>query len=233
MFSPEMKDWHQAEQFCVSHGGHLASVTTLQIFRQIWKWMGTETVENVWLGGSDLDSEETWRWTDGCPWDWTRWRSGEPNDRTNEIDEDCLKMVRIGVYSEGWNDESCSRNLSFFCSREQVPDAVESELPLLWDGQCVHDSGPISEKLLPHKENIRRENTPSVCIRYCKNRGFSFAGVQFRHECFCGNSTEAAKHKPCRDCNYPCPGHDSKICGGNDRMNVYSTDAGLAPIPYS
>merc|ERR1711970_1110623 len=55
---------------------------------------------------------------------------------------------------------------------------------------------------------------------YCSGQGYSYFGVQFRHECFCGN-TAPPRSRLATGCNYACPGNNRRTCGGTWRMNVY------------
>jgi hypothetical protein len=66
-------------------------------------------VHPIWLGASDADSERDWRWVTGEPFDYTDWRTSEPN---GDASENCL----IGNWSgEGWNDQACAGTWSYVC----------------------------------------------------------------------------------------------------------------------
>ena len=59
------------------------------------------------------------------------------------------------------------------------------------------------------------------------SKGYSFAGVQSRTQCFCGNNQPAPEFLANQEteCNMACPGDNSAMCGGGWRMNVYTTSA--------
>merc|ERR1711970_1689293 len=99
------------------------------------------------------------------------------------------------------------------CSEDRA-DAGRSSF---WRGQCVEDD---HSRLLDHQANFGRTNSPRVCRDYCSGQGYSFFGVQFRHECFCGN-TAPPRSRLATGCNYACPGNNRRTCGGTWRMNVY------------
>ena len=65
-------------------------------------------------------------------------------------------------------------------------------------------------------------NIPQLCIESCAYKGYSFAGVQNGKECFCGDDeppkTRFASES---ECDKPCSGDSSLMCGGGYRMNVY------------
>jgi len=90
-----------------------------------------------------------------------------------------------------------------------------------WNGACVIDSG--RDRLLPEYTTKLNENSPDNCIKECQDQGYSYAGVQFTNQCWCGNGDiPQEKVVPKSDCDSACPGDSSKMCGGFDRMNVYT-----------
>ncbi len=54
--------------------------------------------------------KDTWVWTDGTPWDYTDWASGQPDDYNKG--EDCLELRKI---DEQFNDDKCYHLLTFVC----------------------------------------------------------------------------------------------------------------------
>ena len=97
-------------------------------------------------------------------------------------------------------------------------------------GQCFKDSG---HRLLPHHKDFKHSNSIRTCLRYCRASGFLFMGVQYRHQCFCGNDRPPRSKLAARSsCNHRCSGDKSETCGGDWRLNVYSTKllSGLAQI---
>ena len=65
--------WSQAEEFCVLHDGHLASITSAEENA----WLGSELIssDEVWLGGQWRPGSD-WAWSDGSQWAWTNWAAG-------------------------------------------------------------------------------------------------------------------------------------------------------------
>lgn len=41
---------------------------------------------SIWLGGTDDSREGSWRWANGEEWDFERWSSGQPNDKSEGQD---------------------------------------------------------------------------------------------------------------------------------------------------
>ena len=93
------KSFAKAEAFCVSLGGHLASIKSekenaeiLKISEQLGEW--------AWLGGTYQVEEGKWVWSDGQAWNFTDWAVGEPNSNS---DSRC-----IGTIGDDWYARACS-----------------------------------------------------------------------------------------------------------------------------
>lgn len=64
--------------------------------------------------------------------------------------------------------------------------------------------------------------TVDECLFACKDGGYSFAGVEYGQECYCGvvlgNGTLPVDSSRC---NLKCTGDSSEICGGRSTLNLY------------
>jgi hypothetical protein len=60
-----------------------------------------------------------------------------------------------------------------------------------------------------------------TCINTCKQAGYSYAGVQYGSQCFCGNGY--GRYGTATDCNMTCNGDSAETCGGTWANNVYAT----------
>ena len=96
---------------CRQEGGHLASVTSEAINEYIYEEKKRRGLSALWIGGSDREEEGDWRWSDGSPWNFTKWNEGQPSNRSGE---QCLQQFG---YSKKWNDYKCSYKKHFLCSR--------------------------------------------------------------------------------------------------------------------
>ena len=68
--SKEKLNASAAEEFCVNHGGHLASVGSQEEQDELKK---VRDGNSVWLGGRRKDGGEGWEWLDGRPWSYQNW----------------------------------------------------------------------------------------------------------------------------------------------------------------
>ncbi|KAH7368772.1 WSC domain-containing protein [Plectosphaerella cucumerina] len=76
------------------------------------------------------------------------------------------------------------------------------------------------------------EQTVAACIDACSTAGYSFAGLEYGGECWCGNAiAEAAQPAGADECAMPCNDNRSELCGGPDRLNIYQRDPDSQPEP--
>jgi hypothetical protein len=69
---------------------------------------------DAWLGGTDSTTEGTFVWANGEPFDYTHWRSGEPNNGgTSGTQEDCMVMENDTLGT--WDDRPCTRAYPYYC----------------------------------------------------------------------------------------------------------------------
>ncbi|CAF3250693.1 unnamed protein product [Rotaria socialis] len=72
--------------------------------------------------------------------------------------------------------------------------------------------------------------TVTLCINYCANHDFNFAGLQFRSECYCGNSLlTRTKNEDIYDdasicCSWTCSGQLNETCGGDLCNSIYAVN---------
>ena len=66
--------------------------------------------------------------------------------------------------------------------------------------------------------------TIELCLSTCREKGFSYSGLQWQIECYCGNGPrEKFKWAWFDKCDDKCAGNSDQICGGSNAMSIYST----------
>ncbi|XP_031150862.1 galactose-specific lectin nattectin-like isoform X1 [Sander lucioperca] len=113
-FNFKGKSWVDAENFCKSKGGNLASIHSVEEYEFLRTFINQISGENrrTWMGGFDSVKEGEWMWSDGSTFDYKSWAPGQP-DNTGGI-EHCLEMN----YQDKWNDYLCDKVLPFLCSKK-------------------------------------------------------------------------------------------------------------------
>ncbi|KAI0390448.1 WSC domain-containing protein [Xylariaceae sp. FL0594] len=77
----------------------------------------------------------------------------------------------------------------------------------------------------------QKDMTVDKCVALCKGKGFKYAGVEYRTQCFCGNDIpqdRLPKAGLTGNCDLPCAGDATQLCGGAAQVGVYTAceDAG-------
>jgi len=127
-------DWEDAENFCKSCGGHLASVHSEEEFEVIKDLSST-----FWLGGLKGD-DEMWKWTDGTDWDYENWDTEFASKNNYGIDS---RVYVNPVWNHEWRGvPSYSWLFGFVCKYKM--DLGEAE----GSGEA-EDSGAIDMYVIP------------------------------------------------------------------------------------
>ncbi|XP_045900371.1 galactose-specific lectin nattectin-like [Micropterus dolomieu] len=117
LFQLSEKDWADAEYFCTSLGGNLASLQTPDDYAFIRDLIlrATNSQKASWVGGYDEVKNGVWLWSDGSKFVFNNWGKGEPNNSGGG--EGCMEMNFRG--QDYVNDEKCNQRRSFVCARNQ------------------------------------------------------------------------------------------------------------------
>ena len=86
---------------------------------------------------------------------------------------------------------------------------------------CYHDSR--AGRVLPYPNSHPTlpdggaHLTRAGCMQLCDTAGYTIAGVEDGHQCFCGHSVPTwAKKAADTFCSMPCKGDAEESCGGNN-----------------
>lgn len=93
-----------------------------------------------------------------------------------------------------------------------------SSLPGNWKSYgCVVDS--TSARALQPYRTTNGQMSYNLCAQTCQANGYSYAGVEYGNECYCGN--EPKIQDAASGCNMACAGDPASMCGGAARMNLF------------
>jgi hypothetical protein len=115
-----------------------------------------------------------------------------------------LKAATIGVYEQYYTD-------------------VTSSLKWQYVG-CGSDD--MSSRTLNSASTSSDSMTVGSCISFCEAKGYSYAGLEYASQCYCGNSV-ASDRAPqtglLGNCFSPCAGDSSEYCGGGSALSIYQS----------
>lgn len=117
--------WIEAEEYCESIGGHLATITSSEENAAVYNYLRSCGYKDGYFGFTDSVEEGTWIWANGEKSDYTNWNSGEPNGETSKED---YAMFYWKYQSGTWNDANFSGGELFICEWDFDNDKPTEEL---------------------------------------------------------------------------------------------------------
>ena len=169
VFENGISSWTEAEQYCESLGGHLATISSEEENSYIYQLMLDSGYTSAYFGLTDSESERTWRWVTGEPLTYQNWAIHEPNSENPNED---YAMFYYKFTDGTWNDgdfggKTVSGGIAFICewddTRYNYPqenqetiviepqpspnDNLASESGLLASGTCGADGDNLTWKL--------------------------------------------------------------------------------------
>ncbi|KAM3595998.1 uncharacterized protein V6R79_006640 [Siganus canaliculatus] len=105
--------WAEAELNCVSQGGNLVSIHSLEEHSFVRNLIKNFDPSHswTWIGLSDLHRESRWMWSDGCAVNFQFWDRGQPN---NHKHKHCGGLNRFSLLK--WIDVKCAHSLPSVCA---------------------------------------------------------------------------------------------------------------------
>uniref|UniRef100_A0A3B1KJI9 C-type lectin domain-containing protein n=1 Tax=Astyanax mexicanus TaxID=7994 RepID=A0A3B1KJI9_ASTMX len=107
-------DWAGAEAHCINLGGNLVSVHSENEYQMVKALIRTydPKEKSTWIGLSNCQKKNSWVWSDGSRYGYSKWNPREPNHKLGEC------CVHINDSSQkNWNDIPCKNKYPFVCVR--------------------------------------------------------------------------------------------------------------------
>ena len=126
VFNRNPLSWADAEAYCVSIGGHLASVSSEAMARHIDdNYVRGGACHATWIGYNDRATEGDWVWTGAASSYTNWWQPTEPNDMNPGEDcallgVDCIFWTHFMVGNR-WTDYGCSSAQASVCQMPPTP----------------------------------------------------------------------------------------------------------------
>lgn len=92
----------EAEAYCKSIGGHLATITSAEEQAFVASLCDQGKRGHYTIGATDRDQNGVWMWMNGEMWGYTNWGPGEPRNATGAKAEDYVGLAREWGWQ--WND---------------------------------------------------------------------------------------------------------------------------------
>ena len=162
-------NWNEAETYCESLGGHLATITTVEEQQYIESILSTGSKNSYWLGGMK-NAEDNWIWVTNEAFDYRLFRSGG-NTR-----------------SEKWDcrNYECSR-FEYRLTDSMLIGAISAILntvaanPKLIENDCeISSYSPNGEIILKQNEINKMIDAAESDVNEVKNEIFRLAEMKYQ-----------------------------------------------------
>uniref|UniRef100_A0AAR2IQ98 C-type lectin domain-containing protein n=1 Tax=Pygocentrus nattereri TaxID=42514 RepID=A0AAR2IQ98_PYGNA len=111
-FSTERNNWTESRQDCRKGGADLVIINSRE--EQMFL-IDPKEKRNFWIGLTDTETEDTWKWVDGQPLTDKFWKNNEPNN-AGVGGEDCAVFTTaLKDSQQTWNDLPCSGKENWIC----------------------------------------------------------------------------------------------------------------------
>ncbi|KAF7213448.1 collectin-12 [Nothobranchius furzeri] len=113
-FSKDLLSFDDASQSCESRSASLLIISDTE--EQKWLEKQAAGKGYFWMGLTDREEENVWRWVDGTEPTFKKWKPGQPDNwgHNHESGEDCAGFIHEGL----WNDFFCEDLISYICEKE-------------------------------------------------------------------------------------------------------------------
>ena len=183
IFSGICETWEEAQAYCESVGGHLATITSEEENGFLYRFLVESGYESAYFGLSDHVIEGEWVWVTGETVDYINWHPGEPNKENSNED---YGMFYYKFSDGSWNDgdfgvRTNNSGRVFLCEwdgtatdpvpndpdNEVTDDIAQDELKTLYTNQHIQYyadefEDEIQEIVLPSEASDNRRNTNNL-----------------------------------------------------------------------
>ncbi|XP_049626001.1 collectin-12 [Suncus etruscus] len=114
-FSVERDIFDDAKLFCEDKSSHLVFINTRE--EQQWIKRQINGQDSHWIGLTDSEHENEWKWLDGTSPEFKNWKTGQPDNwgHGHGPGEDCAGLISAGQ----WNDFQCEDVNKFICEKDR------------------------------------------------------------------------------------------------------------------
>ncbi|XP_030643558.1 CD209 antigen-like [Chanos chanos] len=110
--STDTKTWRESRQDCRERGADLVIINSKE--EQEFAF-NPRNNEQSWIGLTDEETEDVWKWVDGTALTTGYWLKGQPDSQIG--DQDCVAIDHESDPLESWRDQGCRWKTYYICER--------------------------------------------------------------------------------------------------------------------
>lgn len=122
-FSSGAETFDDAKLFCEEKGAMLVVIESKE--EQLFLQKQTHAKGSYWIGLTDIEEENVWKWLDGTTPTYLNWKVDQPDNWNHHIGpgEDCAGILYLGL----WNDFQCNDYNKFICEKNMDKDQASDD----------------------------------------------------------------------------------------------------------
>ncbi|OCF34866.1 hypothetical protein I316_03412 [Kwoniella heveanensis BCC8398] len=130
-----------------------------------------------------------------------------------------LSSDKCGMACANNTNENCggSSTLTLFNNPALYP---VSKLPTGWTSNGCMTEGN-GQRALNQYSFASSSMTQELCMTTCQTKGYTYAGIEYSSECYCGNSFTSGSVAAASGCSMTCSGNNMQTCGGGSRLTTF------------
>ncbi|XP_067887813.1 collectin-12 isoform X2 [Heterodontus francisci] len=118
-FSIDRVEFEEANNLCKNMSADMIIINNRE--EQQWVRKQMNGIHYFWIGLSDIEEQNVWKWVDGTIAEYTNWRPGQPDNWQHEaFTEDCAGLANSAL----WNDFFCTDLNGFICEKSVDKDQL-------------------------------------------------------------------------------------------------------------
>ena len=201
--------------------------------------------------------EKRLSWSDGSVVNYQSWAPGEPNEVAGGA-EDYVEMdfrligrctgsqyaanqnngcetseFRNGEWNDNQDNGDGGSNPEFpLCQTARFVNPLQSEYVGCFTDSPDRDMEGIQASVGGDMEffDMGDNGSADTCATLCA--GFTHFGLQYGNQCFCDNANSMAQGRLSdAECDAPCSGDESQMCGGTWKNSIYSLSTNFWEMP--
>jgi hypothetical protein len=136
------------------------------------------------------------------------------------VQSDC-KMVCSGNPSEYCG---AGNRLNTYFSSDTTKIAANPASPTQVGNYSFYNCVVDSPRVLRNQIGASDSMTVETCLGLAQTGGYLWAGLEYGRECWAGNTfLSPITVASTTDCNMACKGNGGELCGGNNRLSMYTS----------
>ncbi|KAL3836968.1 hypothetical protein ACJMK2_022370, partial [Sinanodonta woodiana] len=172
--------WFTASRDCISRGGQLACVGSLEEQTFITNHLTGFKSPGLWIGANSLNVRSGFQWIDGNGFAFLNWAPGEPNNVNNN--EHCGEMITGGPQRSKWNDINCETQRGYICEKTwgtTTTTVTHAQPPSGQVYGCPNDQMAYGDSCYLFKQVV---GTWNDALSYCRQNGLELASIHDENE---------------------------------------------------